>query len=110
MSMGNLFKALFRSGSTGTVIVNGKEYRGNSVSISGDNHGQVIVDGVVVSDGAALTAPISIAVHGDISAVSGGGGGLVGGGGGGGGGGVSRDGTGGRVVIPYWPAAGSNDE
>jgi len=70
MSMGNLFKTLFRSGETGTVIVNGKEYRGSSISISGDNHGQIIIDGVAVSEGVCVAGPISITVHGDVDSLS----------------------------------------
>ena len=48
--------------SSGKIVINGKEYSGRKVSISGN--GAVIVDGVT-QDGAALVGPINVIVNGN---------------------------------------------
>ena len=46
------------------TVINGKEYKGNNVSISGDN---VIIDGVT-QDG-SLSGPVNVVVHGDVNTI-----------------------------------------
>jgi DUF4097 and DUF4098 domain-containing protein YvlB len=51
----------------GRVVIDGREFKGNSIQINGNN--QVVVDGVV-QDG-TLTGPISVTVHGDVQSLTG---------------------------------------
>jgi hypothetical protein len=47
--------------SNGRVVIDGKEFNGNNISIDGDT---VIVDGVAQQG--TLTGPVNVVVHGDV--------------------------------------------
>ncbi|GAB1537155.1 MAG TPA: hypothetical protein HA306_00365 [Methanosarcina sp.] len=51
-------------GSNNTIVINGKSYRGNSVSISGD--GEVIIDGIKQD---SVIGKISVTLNGDTDSI-----------------------------------------
>jgi DUF4097 and DUF4098 domain-containing protein YvlB len=51
--------------SGGKVVIDGREFRGNNVSI--DFNGNVVVDGIT-QDG-QLVGPVSVVVHGDVESI-----------------------------------------
>ncbi|MGE4497557.1 MAG: hypothetical protein AB7E48_06725 [Deferribacterales bacterium] len=51
-------------GSNNTIVINGKSYRGNSISISGD--GEVIIDGIKQD---SVIGKISVTLNGDADSI-----------------------------------------